>query len=95
MVLQDHLENLVKLVKLVRLDFLVYQDLKETWEHLVPREAQDFKDQEVNLASLDPLACLGKWVHLVKMGLTARKEALVLQEAQALQVFQGQEGNLV
>ena len=47
MVLLVHLVSLVQLGSLVLLDSLVLPALRETWELLDQKEAQDCRDQEV------------------------------------------------
>ena len=76
MVLLDHLEKWVQLASLVDLDFLVFLELKETLEAMVPKVVLECKDLGVNLVNLECLVSLVSLVHLEKMEAMEKKEVL-------------------
>lgn len=72
--LPAHLENPEVSARPVLLDSLECLEPKETWEMSDRREALDFRDPEVNLASPVKQASPVKWAHPVAMASTERRE---------------------
>ena len=71
------LESPDLLVNLVEQVFLEFLEQKETQGQAVLKVARDFRVQEENLVNLECPEKLGKWVHLERMEVMERKEALV------------------
>lgn len=80
MVQWDRLENQEQLENPDHLDSLVHLELREIWDPQERKEVSVCKVHEESLASLVSLENLEKWVHLVRMEATEKREALDLLE---------------